>query len=65
MNVSFFLIPFLIVTVTLLVRAEILLKRRQIYFLKPISTLLVIAIAALSFAEPSSVESHKVISAEH
>ncbi len=52
MKVSLFVIPVLIVTVILLVRAEILLKRKQIFFLKPISTLLVIAIAVLSFMEP-------------
>jgi uncharacterized membrane protein YhhN len=42
-------IPFLAVTVTLLVRAEFRSERRQVYFLKPISTLLVIAVCLLSF----------------
>jgi uncharacterized membrane protein YhhN len=42
----------LAVMVTLLIRAEILKIKKQIYIFKPISTLLVIAIAVLSFGEP-------------
>lgn len=45
-------IPVLVVTVAFLIRAEILGKQRQIYVLKPISTLLVIAVAFFSFLEP-------------
>ena len=45
-------IPFLAVTVTLLVRAENRSDQRQIYFFKPTSTLLVIAVALLSFLTP-------------
>jgi uncharacterized membrane protein YhhN len=46
-------IPLLVVTVTLLIRAEFLEKRRQVYVFKPLSTLLVIATALLSFLEPT------------
>jgi uncharacterized membrane protein YhhN len=53
MKTALYLVPVLILTVAILVRAEILLKRRQIYVFKPISTLLVIAIAVLSFREPA------------
>lgn len=45
-------IPFLAVTVTLLVRAENMSDQRQVYFFKPTSTLLVIAVALLSFLTP-------------
>jgi uncharacterized membrane protein YhhN len=44
--------PILFVTVALLIRAELLGKRRQVYLLKPLSTLLVIAVALLSLLEP-------------
>jgi uncharacterized membrane protein YhhN len=46
-------IPLLVVTVTLLIRAELLEKRRQVYVFKPLSTLLVIATALLSLLEPA------------
>jgi uncharacterized membrane protein YhhN len=46
-------IPFLAVTVTLLVRAELRHDPRLRYFLKPLSTLLVIAVALLSFLAPN------------
>jgi uncharacterized membrane protein YhhN len=46
-------IPFLVVTVTLLVRAEFRDDRRQRYFFKPLSTLLVIAVALLSSLTPN------------
>ena len=46
-------IPFLAVTVTLLVRAEFKHLQQQVYFFKPISTLMVIAVALLSFLTPS------------
>lgn len=42
-------IPFIAVIVFLLIRAELRSDWRQIYFLKPLSTLLVILVAALSF----------------
>jgi len=43
----------LAVTVALLIRAEILGIKSQIYVLKPISTLLVIAVALLSLGKPT------------
>ncbi|MBN1481301.1 lysoplasmalogenase [candidate division KSB1 bacterium] len=45
--------PVLCVTVFLLIRAEIRQNRRQVYFVKPVSTLLVIAAAAIAFLLPS------------
>jgi uncharacterized membrane protein YhhN len=45
-------IPFLAITVTLLVRAEFQGNRRQRYIFKPLSTLLVIVVALLSFLTP-------------
>jgi uncharacterized membrane protein YhhN len=45
-------IPFLVVTVTLLVRARIRSDQDQIYVFKPLSTLLVILVALLSFNLP-------------
>jgi uncharacterized membrane protein YhhN len=53
MKLALYPLPVLVVIVFLLVRAEILNKRRQIYVFKPISTLMVGAIAWLSFLEPS------------
>lgn len=47
-------IPFLVVTVALLVRAELRGDKRQIYLFKPISTLLVIAVALLSLLTPGA-----------
>ncbi len=46
-------VPFLVVTVTLLVRAELRGERRQVYLFKPLSTALVILVAALSFFTPT------------
>jgi uncharacterized membrane protein YhhN len=45
-------IPFLLVTVPLLVRAALRGDQRQVYLLKPLSTLLVIAVALLSLLTP-------------
>lgn len=53
MKTALYLVPILAVTVSILVRAEILKIPRQIYIFKPISTLTVIAIALLSFLEPA------------
>lgn len=50
---ALYLVPALAVAVCLLVRAEILKIKRQIYLFKPISTLLVLAMALLSFLEPT------------
>ena len=52
MKTQLYLIPVLVVAVPILIRAEILKIRRQMVILKPIATLLVIAVAALSFVEP-------------
>lgn len=52
MKTQLYLIPVLVVVVPILIRAEILKIRRQMVILKPIATLLVIAVAALSFMEP-------------
>jgi uncharacterized membrane protein YhhN len=46
--------PLLLVTVVLLVRAELKGSQGQIYVLKPVSTLLVIAVAALSLLTPGA-----------
>jgi uncharacterized membrane protein YhhN len=53
-------IPFLLVTVVLLVRAEFEGKQKQIYILKPISTLLVIMVAVLSFLTPGVQTSYTI-----
>jgi uncharacterized membrane protein YhhN len=53
MKAALYLIPVLAVSVILLIWAEVLSKRRLIYFLKPVSTLIVIAVALLSFVEPT------------
>jgi uncharacterized membrane protein YhhN len=45
-------IPFVAVTVTLLVWAEYRSDWRQVYFFKPLSTVLVIAVCLLSFLAP-------------
>jgi uncharacterized membrane protein YhhN len=50
---AMYLVPVLAVTVFFLIRVEFLEKRRQIYVIKPLSTLLVIAVAAVSFLEPT------------
>jgi len=47
-------IPFLVVTVVLLVRAEFKHAQQQVYILKPLSTLLVIAVALLSLTTPAA-----------
>jgi len=52
MKTALYLLPILVVTVSLLIRAEFRDQRRQIYLFKPISTLLVIAMALLSLLEP-------------
>jgi uncharacterized membrane protein YhhN len=47
-------IPFLAVTVSLLVLAEFRENRRQVYFWKPLSTVLVIVVALLSLLQPDA-----------
>ncbi|MGC9396121.1 MAG: lysoplasmalogenase [Anaerolineae bacterium] len=51
MTLALYLVPALVVMVFFLIRVEFRKAERQIYVLKPLSTLLVIAMAALSFAE--------------
>ena len=53
MKTALYLVPFLVLAVFLLIRAEFLKKQRQIYVFKPIATLTVISIAVFSFWEPS------------
>jgi len=48
-----YLVPLLAAVVLLLIRAEMLKKRRQVYALKPLATLIVIAAALLAFGEPT------------
>lgn len=45
-------VPFLVITVSLLVRARFHRSQRQVYLFKPLSTLLVIVVALLSFTTP-------------
>ena len=47
-------VPFAIVSVILLIAAEFREQREKIYLWKPISTLLVIAVAALSLLRPAA-----------
>jgi uncharacterized membrane protein YhhN len=54
MNRALFPIPVLLVTVFLLIRAEFRGQQRQVYFFKPLSTLLVILVAALSLTTPKA-----------
>ena len=53
MKPALYLVPFVIVAVFLLIRAEFLGKQRQSFIFKPTATLLVIAAALLSFWVPS------------
>jgi uncharacterized membrane protein YhhN len=53
MEAALYPIPALVVTVALLIWAETLGRRRQVFILKPLSTLLVITVAALSLLEPT------------
>jgi len=51
MQPAIYLVPFIAIAVILLIRAELLNKRRQVYAIKPAATLLVIAVALLSLRE--------------
>ena len=53
MRPAIYLVPFIAIAVILLIRAEILGKRRQVYVIKPTATLLVIVVALLSLQEPA------------
>lgn len=48
-------LPFLVLTVSLLLRAELRGQKQQVYLLKPLSTLLVIAVALLAFRAPGGM----------
>ncbi len=48
-------VPFLAITVTLLVLAEFREDRRQVYLWKPLSTVLVIVVALLSLLQPDAI----------
>jgi uncharacterized membrane protein YhhN len=52
MQPAIYLVPIIAIAVTLLIRAELLNKRRHVYVIKPTATLLVIAVALLSLREP-------------
>ncbi len=51
MKTALYVLPVLAVTVFFLIRAEFRKAQRQIYVIKPVATLLVIAVALLSFRE--------------
>ncbi len=53
MRIALYLLPLLAITVFLLIRAEFRKDKRLIFFLKPLSTLLVIAMALLSLRDPA------------
>ncbi|HOU24568.1 MAG TPA: lysoplasmalogenase [Anaerolineae bacterium] len=53
MKLALFLVPPMVVLVFLLIRAEFALRKKQIYLLKPLCTVLVILMAALSLLEPT------------
>jgi uncharacterized membrane protein YhhN len=53
MKTALYLFPLLVITASLLIRAELRKNRRQIYIFKPISTLLLIAVLVTAFFEPA------------
>ena len=60
MKTQLYLIPILAVNVIFLIRAEILKIRNQSFLFKPISTLLIIAIAGLSLFEPAYNQTYSI-----
>lgn len=60
MNIHLGLIPILVIAVVLLIRAEILKIRKQSFVFKPISTILIIVIAGLSFFEPAYNQTYSI-----
>lgn len=60
MNIQLGLIPILVIAVVLLIRAEILKIRKQSFVFKPISTILIIVIAGLSFFEPAYNQTYSI-----
>ena len=61
MVLALYLVPVLFVAVLLLIRAELYHNRRQVFIFKPISTLLVIIMAALSFLAPTCNWTYTII----
>ena len=57
---ALYLVPLLAVAVILLIRAEFRKEKRHIYILKPICTLLVIAMALLSLRDPAHNTTYSV-----
>lgn len=53
MKPALYMVPFVVVAVFLLIRAEFLGRRRQVFLWKPTATLLVIGVALLSLREPT------------
>ncbi|MBN1648270.1 MAG: lysoplasmalogenase [Spirochaetales bacterium] len=53
MQTVFYPVPFLVIVLIFLIRAEILKIRKQIYIFKPVATLLVIAVAIFSLMDPA------------
>jgi uncharacterized membrane protein YhhN len=53
MRPALYVVPFLVVDVFFLIRAELAQRRRQIYVLKPLATLLVVVTALLSLLGPT------------
>ncbi|MCP5097319.1 MAG: lysoplasmalogenase [Chloroflexi bacterium] len=53
MKLAIYLAPALLVSVIFLIRAEFRKERQQIYFIKPIATIIVIGVALMSFLEPA------------
>lgn len=53
MNIHLYLIPILAITMAFLIRAEVLKIREQSFIFKPLSTILIITVAGLSFFEPT------------
>jgi uncharacterized membrane protein YhhN len=60
MNIHLYLIPIMAVSVALLIRAEIFKIRKQSFVFKPISTILIIVIAGLSFFEPAYNQTYSI-----
>jgi uncharacterized membrane protein YhhN len=61
MRFALSIFPILLLTVFLLICAEIAKKKKYVYILKPISTLLVIVALLLSFCEPTQKTSYSFL----
>lgn len=60
MKPALYPVPVVVIAVFLLIRAQLLKRRRQVLILKPASTLLVIAVALLSLLEPTRNATYSV-----